>query len=98
MTTLSISESGELRLTLRGEAENRILATVRRWPHWQRVALERDPVDAERYLAVTLIADQAYESTVREILKRSFGLTFPPTGGSCELPPAPPPVPSRRGR
>jgi hypothetical protein len=98
MSTLSISDSGEVCLTLRGEAENRILATVRRWPHWQRVALERDPSNEEHYLAVTLIADQAYESTVREILKRSFGLTYPDTGGSCELPPEPPPPPRRRGR
>src|SRR5690349_17445 len=98
MTTLSISESGEVSLTLRGAEENRILATVRRWPHWQRIALERDPVNTEQCLAVTLIADHAYESTVREILKRSFGLTFPTLGGSCELPAEPAPPPRRRGR
>lgn len=98
MTTLAISEAGEVCLTLRGAEENRILATLRRWPHWQRVALERDPADTERCLAVTLIADQAYESTVRDILKRSFGLTFPASGGSCELSPEPPPPPRRRGR
>lgn len=96
MTTLSISASGEVCLTLRGAAENRILATVRRWPHWRHVALERDPDNMERCLAVTLIADQAHESTVREILKRSFGLTFPASGGSCELPPDPPPPLRRR--
>lgn len=98
MTTLSISESGEVSLTLRGAAENRILATLRRWPHWQRVTLERDPADTKRCLAVTLIADQSHEATVREILKRGFGLTFPATGGSCELSPEPPPLPRRRGR
>lgn len=98
MTILAISESGDVRLTLRGVDENRILATVRRWPHWREVALERDPDDTARYVAVTLVADQAHESTVREILKRSFGLTFPKTGGSCELPPAPPAPAGRRGR
>jgi hypothetical protein len=98
MTTLSISESGEICLTLRGAAENRILVTMRRWPHWRRVALERDPVNTQQYLAVTLIADQAHESTMREILKRSFGLTFPASGGSCELPPDPPLRLRRRGR
>ena len=98
MTTLSISESGEICLTLRGAAENRILATMRRWPHWRNVVLERDPTDAAQYLAVTLIADQTHESTVREILKRSFGLTFPATGGSCELPLDSPPRLRRRGR
>ena len=98
MTTLSITEAGDVCLTLRGEAENRILTTVRRWPHWRQVALERDPADTALYVSVTLIADQTHESTVREILKRSFGLTFPESGGSCELPAAPPPTPSRRGR
>jgi len=98
MSTLSISESGEVRLTLRGAEENRILATVRRWPYWRRVALERDPANTERYLAVTLIADQAHETIVREILKRSFGLTFPLSGGSCELRPEPAPPVRRRGR
>jgi len=98
MTTLSISETGEVCLTLRGAAENRILATVRRWPHWRRVSFERDPVNTDQCLAITLVADQAYESTVREILKRGFGLTFPPSGGSCELPPEPPAPPRRRGR
>jgi len=98
MTTLSISESGELHLTLRGVAEDRILTTVRRWPHWRRVDIERDPMNAEHCLAVTLVTDQTYESTVREILKRSFDMTFPPAGGSCDLPPQPPAPPRRRGK
>jgi hypothetical protein len=98
MTTLSISDSGELCLTLRGAEDNRILETVRRWPHWQRVAIERDPLNAERCLSVTLTTDQLYESTVREILKRSFGLTFPMTGGTSEMPPKPPAPLRRRGR
>ena len=98
MTILSISESGEFCLILRGAAENRILATLRHWPYWRRVALERDPTNTQQYLAVTLIADQAHEAIVRDILKRSFGLTFPASGGSCELPPVPPAPLSRRRR
>jgi hypothetical protein len=98
MTSLFISESGELCLTLRGAAENRILTTVRRWPHWRRVDIERDPVDAERCLSVTLVTEQTYESTVREILKRSFGMTFPASGGSSEMAPEPAPRPGRRSR
>lgn len=98
MSTLSINESGEVSLTLRGAEENRILTTMRRWPYWRRVALERDPVNTEQYLAVTLIADQAHETIVREILKRSFGLTFPLSGGSCELLPEPPHPIRRNGR
>jgi len=90
MTTLSVSDSGELHLTLRGAEENRILTTVRHWPYWLRVTVERDPADPKTCLAVTLITDRTYEAMVREILKRSFGMSFPPEGGSCPLPPAEP--------
>ncbi len=97
MTTLSTSSGGELCLTLRGEEENRILTTLRRWPYWLRAEIERDPADPARFLAVTLVADAQHESTVREILKRSFGLTFPIEGGSLELAPEPPQPTRRRG-
>jgi hypothetical protein len=98
MSTLYMSASGELCLTLRGEAENRILTTLRRWPHWSRVDIERDPTNVERCLAVTLITDQVYESTVRAILKRSFGMTFPETGGTIDIAPEVVAPPRRRGR
>jgi len=98
MTTLSLAETGELALTLRGAAENRILTTMRRWPYWQRVDIERDPTNNAICLAVTLVADRAYDSTVREILKRSFGMTFPEAGGSREIGPEPAAKPRRRGR
>ena len=98
MTTLFIAETGELHLTLRGAEENRILATVRRWPYWQRVDIERDPANAERCLAVTLIADRGHEAVVREILRRSFGMTFPEAGGSRDIGPEPLPTPRWRGR
>ena len=91
MATLSHAESGELHLTLRGTEENRILATVRRWSYWQRVDIERDPADAERCLAVTLIADRVHEAVVRDILRRSFGMTFLEEGGICDIGPEPPP-------
>jgi hypothetical protein len=96
MSTLSTSASGELRLTLRGEAENRILATLRHWPHWLRADVERDPTNPARCLSITLIADQIHEPTVREILKRGFGITFPVEGGSVELAPEPEGRPRRR--
>ena len=98
MATLTIAETGELHLTLRGAEENRILATVRRWPYWQRVDIERDPANAKRCLAVTLIADRGYESTLRDILRRSFGMTFPEAGGTRDISPEPLPTPSRGGR
>lgn len=88
MSMLFTSPSDELCLTLRGLEEDRVLATVRRWPHWRRVDIERDPANAERCLAVTLVTDPMFESTMREILKRSFGMTFPDEGGSCEIAPA----------
>jgi hypothetical protein len=97
MTTLDTSVAGELRLTLRGSAENRILATVRRWPYWRLGPVERDPQNSHRYQSITLIADREHEATVREILKRSFGLTFPPEGGSSELAPEEPVAVRRRG-
>jgi hypothetical protein len=90
MATLSLAESGELHLTLRGTDENRILATVRRWAYWERVDIERDPVDAERCLAVTLVADRAHETIVRDILRRSFGMTFLEEGGVCDISREPP--------
>lgn len=81
MTTLDVSTPDELRLVLRGTAENAILDTLRHWPNWLRVELERDPDDAARYLSVTLIAARGQEATIREILRRSFGMIFPPEGG-----------------
>jgi hypothetical protein len=98
MTTLSLSATGELCLTLRGADENRILATLRRWPYWRRADIERDPADPTRCLSVTLVTDQIYEPMVRDILQRSFGLKFPTEGGSTDLDPAPPQRPSRRRR
>lgn len=97
MTTLDMSTPGELRLVLRGAAENAILNTLRYWPHWRGVEVERDPVDGAQYRSVTLIADRSQEATIREVLRRSFGMIFPPEGGNRELPPAPAPQPARRG-
>jgi hypothetical protein len=98
MTILSFSMTGEVKLTLRGVKENRVLAVMRRWPHWQGVDIEHDPANAASCLAVTLITDRVYEATLREILRRSFGLTFPEAGGSCEIALELPPTPRRRGR
>ncbi len=97
MTTLDMSIPGEVRLILRGAAENAILTTLRRWPHWLRAEVEHDPVEPTQCVAVTLITERAQESTIREILRRSFGLTFPPEGGSQPLVLPPVPEPRRRG-
>lgn len=93
MTTLDMSIPGEVRLVLRDAAENVILKTLQRWPHWLRADLEHDPANPTQCVGITLVADRAHESTIREILRRSFSLNFPPEGGSCAfvLPPAPEP-------
>lgn len=97
MTTLSKNAAGEVCLVLRGEAENRILTTLRHWPYWVRVDVERDPDDSARCLSVSLFADELHEPIVRDILKRSFGMTFPEDGGDAALSPEPPARPRRRG-
>lgn len=96
MTILDVQVPGELRLTLRGAEENAILATLRRWPHWIGSEVQRDPANAQRCLTVTLITDRNHEPIIREILRRSFGLIFPPEGGELTYTPEPPPVSRRR--
>jgi hypothetical protein len=96
MTTLDMSSPGELRLILRGAQENAILNTLRHWPYWRGVEVERDPADRTQCLSVTLIADRGQEATIREVLRRSFGMTFPPEGGNRALPVAATPEPARR--
>jgi hypothetical protein len=97
MATLDLSSPEELRLTLRGPDENTILTTLRRWPHWLRADVERDPEHTAQVIAVTLIADRNQEATLREILRRSFGMTFPTEGGDFAFTPPPAPAPMRRG-
>jgi hypothetical protein len=97
MTTLDLSVPGELRLTLRGANENAILNTLRHWPHWLRVEIERDPTDRSQISSVMLVADRTQEATIREVLRRSFGMKFPVEGGDQILVVAPIPQPVRRG-
>lgn len=97
MTTLDLSTPGELRLILRGAAEDAILSSLRRWPHWLRAEVERDPADGTQCIAVILIADRTQESTIREILRRGFGLIFPSEGGDTTLKPVPTRQSHRRG-
>lgn len=83
MASLFINPQGEMCLTLRGAAEDRVLTTLRGWPHWSRADLERDPENPNRCNAVTLITARVHETTIREILRRSFGMIFPSEGGNC---------------
>lgn len=97
MAILDLRIPGELRLVLRGAAENAILNTLRHWPHWLRVEVERDPADRARYRSVTLITDRDREATIREVLRRSFRMTFPPEGGEQTLVVETRPAPAKRG-
>jgi hypothetical protein len=97
MTTLDMSSPGELRLVLRGAAENAILNTLRHWPHWRGVEIERDPADQAKYVSVTLITGCNQEATIREILWRSFRMTFPPEGGDRAMTAEEAPRAARRG-
>lgn len=94
MATLDLRMPDELRLILRGAAENAILNTLRAWPYWIRADLERDPADTSQCLSITLITGRNQETTIREVLRRSFGMTFPPEGGDCALKVVP--TPARR--
>ncbi len=89
MAILDKSAPGELRLILSGVAENAILTTLRRWPHWRHAELERDPTDANQCLSITLVTGHEQEATLREILRRGFGLIFPAEGGSRVMAPVP---------
>ncbi|PDW00172.1 hypothetical protein [Candidatus Viridilinea mediisalina] len=97
MASLRMGAPGELWLVLHGAAENVILTTVRRWPHWLRVEVERDPADKSQCVSVTLVTGCDQEATLREILRRSFGLIFPPEGGNRSLALSPIIKPQQRG-
>jgi hypothetical protein len=93
-----MSTPGELRLVLRGAEENAILNTLRHWPHWLRVEVERDPANRAEYRSVTLITGRNQEATIREVLRRSFRMTFPPEGGERAMVAEAAATPARRSR
>jgi hypothetical protein len=97
MATLRHNADGDICVTLRGAAENRLLVTLRGWTHWLRYEFERDPQNPALCLSVTLITSPLHEVAVRELFKRGFGMTFPPEGGSCAPPPPVIEPPRRRG-
>lgn len=83
MAHLRYPSSSELELQL-GPHENEILSVVRHCGWWTRAKIEgRAPGEAE-VVAVSLFADRSMDTTVREILQRSFQLIFPVDGGEGE--------------
>ncbi len=95
MASLNYSGPTEVQLRL-GADENAILTVVRRWAWWTRAEVEgRLPGDSQ-VSAVILTAERSNDPTIREILRRSFRMSFPTDGGEGVAPPAPPSEPSRR--
>ena len=80
MAHLSYPTSAEVQLRL-GPREDEILTVVRHWAWWNRVDFEGQLPGQAEVTAVILTAERSTETTLREILARSFRLVFPPTGG-----------------
>ena len=91
MSTVALKHRRELCLTLPGAAEDPILTTFRRWPHWRRVEIVRDLENRAGCLAVTFITDQYSEPMVRAILKRTFAIICPDVEHVSRLHAPPPP-------
>jgi len=91
MSTVALKHRRELCLTLPGAAEDPILTTFRRWPHWRRVEIVRDLENRAGCLAVTFITDQYSEPMVRAILKRTIGIICPEVEHVSRLHAPPPP-------
>ena len=83
MAFLSYPSPTEVELRL-GPHENEILSVVRKVGWWTRAEFEGQVPGNAEVTAVLLRADRAMESTIREILHRSFQIVFPPEGGESE--------------
>lgn len=83
MTHLSYPSSTELQLRL-GPHENEILTVVRHCAWWTRAEIEGRLPGSSEVAAVILTAERRMDSTLREILRRSFKLAFPDEGGEAE--------------
>ncbi len=83
MAVLMYPSPPEIQLKL-GPHENEILTVVRKCGWWTRAEFEGQVPGSPEVTAVILTADRAMESTIREILHRSFQLVFPAEGGESE--------------
>ncbi len=79
MAELRYPSETDIQLCL-GAQEQAILAVVRGCSWWTKADADRD--DTGNVTRVTLTAPRGMESTLRSILDKSFGLVFPPEGGS----------------
>ena len=83
MAHLSYPSATEVQLRL-GAQEDAILRVVRHWGWWTYADVEgRLPGDPQ-VAAVILTAHRGADRTIREIMRRSFQIVFPPEGGAGE--------------
>ncbi len=80
MAHLSYPSSTQVRLRL-GPRENAILTVVRKCSWWTGAEVEGRMAGDAEVSAVILTAERASDSTIREIMHRSFRLVFPEDGG-----------------
>lgn len=83
MAYLSYPSPDELQLRLEAH-EGAILDVVRGCPWWTKADIEGRTPGNSTVTGVTLTATRAMDSTLRRILNLSFGLIFPPDGGTGE--------------
>ncbi len=84
MAHLSYPSPLEVQLRL-GPREDEILTVVGRWAWWTSAEVEGRMPGSTEVSAVILTAERATETTIREILHRSFRIVFPVTGGDGAL-------------
>ena len=72
MSSLHRSSTGELCLTLRGEEENPILATLRHWPYWQNPRSTEQKIELQLLDSLALfLASQSCTTTYAAAIDRS---------------------------
>ena len=80
MAHLSYPSPDEVQLRLDAN-EDAILTVLRHVSWWTRAAVEGQLPGSSLVAGVTLTAARGMDSTIRDILLRSFRISFPPDGG-----------------
>ena len=84
MAYLDYPSAEEVQLRL-DAAEDKILSVVRHCSWWTRAEVRGRVPGSSLVAEVILTAERAQETTIRDILLRSFQLVFPPEGGEGVL-------------
>lgn len=80
MAFLNYPDADEVELQL-GPNEDAILTVVRHCEWWTRAKVEGQEPGNPTVVGVTLVAERERDTTIREILLRSFQISFPADGG-----------------